>query len=185
MRLREWIALATLGTCVAGCLPMPSLYPLVESGEGLEVPGLVGDWGDSTDAIRITRTAAGDYVLRDLGPDSSSGDFKARFARIDGRLFADFRPDLGSPDRLIDVSFSWPLHMIFRVEFAGDSLRLAFLDDEWVAGAVRRGRLKVRHEEPEGELILTEKPPGLRKMVGRIANEPAAFDTTGGFLRRR
>jgi hypothetical protein len=185
MRLRGWIAGAALGACAAGCMPVPSLHPLVEAGEGVEVPGIVGAWGDSASVLRIRQVHEDHYYVTNVDSDSSTVRFDAWFVKLHGRLFADLVADIEPGAELSGPPFLLPMHTIFRVDLAGDSLRLAFLDDEWVRKALDDHRVKARHERLENDVVLTDDSRGLRAMVEKIANESAAFDTSGGFLRRR
>lgn len=186
MRVPFWSCLLALG--LTGCLPQASLQPFVPPGTGIETPGIVGAWADSSAAYRFDlerEDGRPRYVMSSPGPGTDSTRFVFRFTRAGGRLFADVEVDVrslpgGPPDPWL-----WTMHTAFRVDLEGDSLRLAYLDDGWVEQALKDRRLKVRHETRRGELLLTEDTPGLLRMLARIANESAAFDTTARFARRR
>lgn len=178
-------ALALLAVAAAGCIPVPSLHPFVVEGEAVAVPGVVGEWADSSTTLRIAAESGNLYTLS--SPDSTDvpSRLRLRFARLGGRLFADVTPDLraypgGSPEPWL-----WPMHTAFRVDLAGDSLRLAFLDDDWTKKALDRHAVKVRHERPDGQVVLTEGTAGLQAMLRKVANVEAAFDTSATYLRRR
>jgi len=185
MRVQLWTCLLALG--VAGCLPQASLQPFVRPGTGIEAPGIVGVWADSSAAYRFALESEDGrprYVMSSLGPGADTTRFVFRFARAGGRLFADVEVDVrslpgGAPDPWL-----WTMHTAFRVDLEGDSLRVAFLDDGWVEQALEERRVKVRHETRRGEVLLTEDTAGLQRMLARIANEPAAFDTAAKFARR-
>lgn len=179
------VALVLLAVGIGGCLPVPSLHPFVEDGQAIAVPEVVGEWGDSATAFRIVHEREARYTLRSLDPADSSSRFPLRFVRLHGRLFADVTMEPGSRPGGDPRPFLWPMHTAFRVDVAGDSLRMAFLDDDWLETALDRRRLKLRHERPDGEIVLTETTPGLQALLGRIAGVDAAFDTSAKYARRR
>ena len=185
MRCRVLLALAMLALGAAGCLPVPSLYPLVEEGSGIAVPEAVGDWADSTTVLRIALERGTLYTMSNPDSGEASPRFRVQFARLGGRLFADVVPDPGSFPGGDQKPFLWPMHMVFRFDVSGDSLRMAFLDDEWMKRALNGREAKAHHERPNDEIVLTERSPGLQAMVRRLANVDAAFDTSAKFLRRR
>lgn len=185
--MRTWMLalVAVVAFSTAGCLPVPSLYPLVEEEKSLAVPGIVGEWRDSSMTVRFDLERGTRYTMTLADSADSSSRYTVLFARFGGRLFADMIADTKTLPGGDQSPWLWPMHLLYRVDFAGDSLRLAFLDDKWVAEALARRHLKVRHEEPRAGLVLTEKTEGLQRLIGRIANEDAAFDSSAAFLRRR
>lgn len=169
----------------AGCLPQASLHPFVQPERAVEVPEVVGRWSDSLGIVRDAASAQPLYVLSEFRAATDTTRYRLRFARLSGRLFADVTIDPrslrgGSPEPWC----LWPVHAVLRVDAAGDSLRLAFLDDGWVEGALKDRRIRVRHEVADPGILLTEGTPGLQRLLARIANERAAFDTTAKFARR-
>ena len=178
------VALALLAAGIGGCIPVPSLHPFVGEGQAIAVPEVVGEWGESASAFRITLEREASYTLRSLDPADSSSRFRVRFVRLHGRLFADVTMEPGSNPGGDPRPFLWPMHTAFRVDVAGDSLRMAFLDDDWLEQALDRRQVKLRHERPDGEIVLTETTPGLQALLGRIANVDAAFDTSAKYARR-
>lgn len=185
MRSRHLVALAVLFVAGTGCLPVPSLHPFVTEEQAIAVPGVVGEWADSTTRLRFTLERGAVYKITFPDSGEAAPFFRVRFARLGGRLFADVAMDAGSQPGGDPAPWLWPMHTAFRVDVAGDSLRLAFLDDEWIAGALDRRDVRVRHERPSDGIVLTEGTPGLQAMLRRIANVDAAFDTVAKFLRRR
>jgi len=179
------VALVLLAAGMTGCLPVPSLHPFVEEGQGIEVPELAGEWGSSSSTLQIALERPARYTIRSLEPADSASRFRMQLVRLRGRLFADVTMDPGTNPGGDPRPFLWPMHTAFRLDVAGDSLRMAFLDDDWLEQALDRGELRLRHERPDGDLVLTEATPGLQALLGRIANVDAAFDTTAKFVRRR
>lgn len=169
----------------AGCLPQASLHPFVPPESAVEVPEVVGRWDDHLTVFRDDDGVTPRYVLSEFGPEADTTRFFLRFTRIAGRLFADATLDARSlPGPAPDEWCLWPVHVVLRVDAPGDSLRLAFLDDDWTELALRARRVRVRHEVTDSGILLTEDTAGLRRLLGRIANDPAAFDSTAKFLHR-
>ena len=188
MRIRTLALVGMLALSATGCIPVASLYPLVPPDEGVAVPEIVGEWGDSTATFRFhvsdleSRTR---YGMTYQDATDSTTTFTVRFERFGGRLFADLVLDAESMAEGDRSPFLWPMHAIFRVDIAGDSLRMAFLDDDWLEEAIEKHEVKLHHETPAGDLVITEKTAGLQAMVRKLANVDAAFDEHAMYLHRR
>jgi hypothetical protein len=186
MRPRHLLFALAIGGLAAGCLPVPSLHPLVAPGEAIEVPGLAGDWADDSDLFRFTDEGERLYTL---SVRDSTGEmrpfYSLRFVRLEGRLFADAQvAPAAVPDEL-DAPLLLRSHLLLRADLAADSLLLSFLDDTWLDEALARRAVKARHERTDGGLVLTEPTRGLRSLVVRCARESAAFDTLNRLRRVR
>lgn len=180
-------AMVLLALGVSGCIPQASLHPFVGPDAAIEVPHVVGRWSDGETILRIHRDPASAdpvYVMSEAGAPADTTRFRLRFARTGGRLFADVTVDHRSLPGGSPEPWFWPVHTVFRVDAAGDSLRLAFLDDEWFERALKDRRVRVRHEVTGTGILLTEDTAGLERLLQRIANDALAFDSTARFARR-
>lgn len=176
------IAVAMLG--VAGCLPVPSLHPLVE-GDGLEVPAVLGTWSGSNEVIRFERDEPGGYTMSAPESEAPAERFTVKFTRLGGRLYADVRLEPKSLPGGDRHPFLLVTHVVCRVDLAGDTLRLGALDDDWLAGAVRDGRVRARFERTREGVVLTETTAGLRRLLERAGPDDAAFSPALVLTRRR
>lgn len=183
MRGRAWmIGIVMLG--VAGCVPVPSLHPLVE-GDGIEVPGIVGTWTGSSEPIRFERGESGAYTMSAPESEVPADRFAVKFTRIGGRLFADLslaQRTLPGGDR---HPFLLATHVVCRVGLEGDTLRLGAIDDDWLVESVRRGRVRARFERTSEGIVLTETTAGLARLLEKAAADDAAFSAAVVLARRR
>jgi hypothetical protein len=185
MRSQRVVALVVLLVAGTGCLPVPSLHPFVTEEQAIAVPGAVGEWADSNGTVSISRGSRNTYTMSNPDSSESPRGFRLRFARIGGRLFADVTADPRSSGTDDATPWLWPMHTAFRVDLAGDSLRLAYLEADWVKEAIEQRRLKVRHESTPDGIVLTESTSGLQVMLRKLAGTQAAFGTASSFRRRR
>ncbi len=180
MRFPALGLVALAGVLVAGCIPVPSLYPAAE-GRGVEVAGIEGEWwdpGDPSGALQFERDSTGAYALAMPRTDLPDMRIDVTFFRLGERLFADLHVDPESMPGGDARPLLLPMHLFARVQLEADTLKLGLLDDAWVESAAKRHRIKVRFEKPGGELVLTEPTPGLRRMLEKLGGEDAAFITT-------
>jgi hypothetical protein len=56
-----------------------------------------------------------------------------------------------------------------------DSLRIVFLDEDWLAEAVKDGRIALAHVETKGWLVLTAPTSGLQAFILKYGGEKRAF----------
>jgi len=68
-----------------------------------------------------------------------------------------------------------PGHTLARVWLEKDSLRIVFLDEDWLADAVKDGRVALTHVEAKGWLVLTAPASGLRTFILKYGEDKKAF----------
>ena len=60
-----------------------------------------------------------------------------------------------------------PVHTFLRLEIAGDTLRMAAMDPDWLKGLLKRDPSMLRHEllDGDGDLLITASTPELQAFV--------------------
>ena len=183
------LALALLVSLVA-CDPVPSLYPLFKEDEVVFEPELLGEWGPEADrfnedgedarvAFKFEKSGDRAYKLTmfDDKPGSRSV-YEVHLARLGGYLFLDavLQGQYVNDNRVEVAPVIVPAHLFGRIEFDHDTLRIAMLDDEWLAKAIEDGRVQLRHEKVGGDILFLIAPTAdLQEFAMHYATDEEAF----------
>lgn len=193
MKTLRWLVLTLAAMSLLSCVW--SLLPLFEDRYLVSEAGLIGTWkqtdGDDTwtfeagegKTYRLTQRQA-EYDLH-LGQKTEKrpGDtavFQARLGRLGGALFLDFYPDDNEktmPHNDWLTAHLIPAHTLARAWLAKDSLKLVFLDEDWVSKAIEDGRITLASVKTEGGYVLTAPTAELQALILKYADDPKAFPT--------
>jgi hypothetical protein len=194
--MRHLIVTASLTAFLlqAGCLPVQSLHPLYTEKDIVSEAAIVGAWFDSEDEDSRSELTFADlgnlsYRMGITNPDKSTElKFVAHLVRLGNALFLDARLDdfrVKGDDQGVLV-FAAPVHTIYRVKIAGDSLHLVGLDDDWLKKSLANRTVKIAHEDLDnGSILLTATPVELQGLVTAHADDKNAFIGDTSFTRRK
>jgi hypothetical protein len=174
---------------LAGCGPEASLHPLITGNDVVFDEALVGSWTvvqvngeavghDETNVIvrlKFKKSAGNAYKLVTFDEQGRPARYKFNLARLGGYLFFDAQPDPPDDDPATFYLWLIPTHIFGRIWIEGDVVRLAFLDNEWVEKMAKQGRLKIAHEEVQGEIVLTAPTKDLQSFARKYAQDEDVF----------
>jgi hypothetical protein len=195
MRFLKWGILALAAMTWLSCVV--SLLPLFDDGYLVSEPGLLGAWkaANDTDTWTFEKADGMEYLLTqrqiEYGQEESVGSgtpskkvpgdtarFRARLGRLGAGLFLDLIPaEQGNPEVRNDLynAHMVPGHTLARVWLDKDSLRIVFLDEDWLTEAVKDGRITLAHVETKGWLVLTAPTSGLQAFILKYGEDKKAF----------
>ena len=195
MKFLKWGILVLAAMTWLSCVV--SLLPLFDDGYLVSEPGLLGTWQvkDSADTWTFEKADGMEYLLTqrqveyDLEkyPESKKvpGDtvrFRARLGRLGAGLFLDLIPaEKDNPVVHNDLynSHMIPGHTLARIWLNKDSLRIVFLDEDWLTEAIKDGRIVLTHVETKGFLVLTAPTSGLQTFILKYGGDKKAFPLQG------
>jgi hypothetical protein len=133
----------------------------------------------------LTQRQAQYDLERSVGSETPSkkvpGDaarFQARLGRLGAGLFLDLIPaEKDNPVVHNDLynAHMVPGHTLARVWLDKDSLRIVFLDEDWLTEAIKDGRIALTHVEARGWLVLTAPTSGLQTFILKYGEDKKAF----------
>jgi hypothetical protein len=195
MKFLKWGMLALAAVILQSCVV--SLLPLFDDGYLVSEPGLLGTWkvADDADTWTFEQADGIEYLLtqrqaefdleKSFGPETPSrkvpGDtvrFRARLGRLGAGLFLDLIPaEKDNPVIHNDLynAHMIPGHTLARVSLDKDSLRIVFLDEDWLIEAIKDGRIALTRVETEGFLVLTAPTSGLQAFILKYGGDKKAF----------
>ena len=195
MKFLKWgimvLAAMTWLSCVV------SLLPLFDDGYLVSEPGLLGIWkaANGADTWTFEKAEGMEYLLtqrqaeydleKSVGsekpPKKVPGEtvrLRARLGRLGAGLFLDLIPaEKDNPVVHNDLynAHMIPGHTLARVWLDKDSLRIVFLDEDWLTEAIEDGRITLAHVESEGWLVLTAPTSGLQAFILKYGEDKKAF----------
>lgn len=162
--------------------PVPSLHPLHEGREAVELAELEGRWvcSESTNILLEIRKATDGYTLQLIGENEEHQVwFEMHLVRLGSTVFADIRQS--SDDDLFLLS----PHVFARIRVDQNELRFEFLEDNYVRHALENGRTDLAHEWMDSTLVLTAPTRELQDFVESCAYDDEAFDEYVTFTRMK
>jgi hypothetical protein len=126
MRISQ-VVLALAGTLMCtGCSEMISLHPFVADGEAVQDARLPGVWLDGEDPMYIVRPDGNGYSIS-LSDKSSPAVYKlkGKMLRVGDARIVDLTP-------AEEDAFQIAAHTPLRVWIEGATLRVAYLDSQWL-----------------------------------------------------
>jgi len=193
MKILRWLILGLTAMSLLSCVA--SLLPLFEDRYLVYEPGLLGTWkpGEGADTWTFEKAEGKEYVLIQHQAEYDAGHghggpakkvpgdtvrFRARLGRLGEALFLDLFPaDEGNPE----IRNDWynvhmiPAHTLARVWLEKDSLRIVFLEQDWLANAIKDGWIELAHVETENWLVLTAPTAELQALIIKHGDNDKAF----------
>jgi len=158
------------------------VHPLYTTQDAVVEPALEGTWVSNPDdeaEFSIQKSGAHEYSLMVATPSENSVQtYKVNLVRLGNQLFADmiFDNETIQGKKIGPPAGSVPMHVIARVEVAGDQLSYAVLDEEALKkqNALEATPLKLL---PTGDaLIITDETDSLRRYIsihtGDVFSDP-------------
>lgn len=201
-RWRSRSALVAVFACalmLCSCEPELSVHRLYGSDDVVFEPGLLGTWTmpESTNneevmGFEFTKSTSDGYTLIMTYQENPTAKtekyfFAAHLVKLHGRVFIDVVPTSSQVDgQDSDGPPGIPAHFFGRISIDGDTLKMSFLDDEWVAGHVRSGDISIdTEEEDDKKVVLTASTAELQKLLVDHADDEQAFSVKLDDLKRK
>ena len=157
---------------LAGCSNMVSLNPIVTQKEAGSDAALVGVWQDG-DETYVIRQAGNAYAITYLDKSSPAMKFEAWLMNAGGVELLDLVSKNGD-------AFQIPAHTPVRIWTEGDTLRIAFLDSEWLRHQAMR---QLAAQTLDDRLVITAPGEAVRDFLLAYGTDARAHGEPG-VLRR-
>ena len=167
---------------IAGCIPTENAIHTDET--SVFEPALIGAWNGGESKANWEFTKNGEQAYRlvyTMG--NQKRVFSAHLARIDGSLFLDLHRE--SPKRPTNTSTKPRLHHTFvLVRSISPTLRLSYMDANWLKKHVEENPTAVRHEEMGPRIIMTDSTERLQAFLAKHSKTSEAWKNLADLERR-
>jgi len=181
--MQKLIVALSIALLFPSCGPTLSLNPLYTPKDLTFDSALLGNWNEGTSSGKnvLTFTQHDETTYELLYKEQKQVTrLQARLVKLKGHLFLD-----AVPWERPDNDFFIPVHIIFHLTRIDDTLKIAYLDAEWVAKMVKAKKIAIAHAEVDGSLVLTASTRDLQKFVIAHANNGRAFPDPGILYRQQ
>jgi len=206
MRYLKLMPLLLMLILAAGCGFPVSLHPLYSEKDTTFDASLLGAWitedGETTyvfkkkdaTSYQLLLTCAIDSEIKFNADGSSSVEpvvkgankefvtckCEAHLVKLGKHLFLDICPEESSGSEPVNSFFWIRGHVFLKISIEKDSLRISYLNEEWLKEKLTAGKIKLAHEFLEkdlfdGRIIITAQTKALRKFISKYAEDKEAF----------
>ncbi len=180
MRVLIAVTLVAVSVMLSGCVP--SLFPLYHESDLTSLPELVGTWEESSeegenDLWRFDRADSNSYALT-YYEDSVPALFEAHVLKLQDKFFIDISPEQPELANDLQKALLLPVHLFGLLSLKEDTLRIAWLDGEWVKRMIEKGTVSITHAIVDSDFLLTASPSELQAFVLQHLDDPEAFPVT-------
>jgi hypothetical protein len=167
------IAIASL-LLVSGCVQ--SLQPLYTESTTITDSTLIGRWVDEKEGNvwQFSQGEGRSYVL-EYTEDNAPSSFEIHIVRLGRFRFVDFFPNEANIANELYKNHLLPTHSFARLVQHGDTLKLFFLNHEWIKRMAGKKRLTIPAQSVNGRYVLTGSTLQLQAFVREIASRKDAF----------
>jgi hypothetical protein len=153
-----------------------SLKPFYTEADLDSDPALPGTWNDAEDGVTFTFAApdANVYKLAVKETDGdhvSSADFEAHLVHLGNYWFLDFIPTDGPAGGTFYQMHLLRAHSFAQIDLSGESMKMSFLDADWLQKQIDAKNADVSFQKAEGTLLLTGPSKEVRDLGYRAAHE--------------
>ena len=171
---------------LSGCVP--SLHPLYTDKDLVFKPWLVGIWGgkegQDQDLWIFEKSAENAYTLTIL-EKGVAAKFDAHLLLLEETLFLDIFPQQPVHPHGYYAAHLFRAHSFYKVTLREDSLRLAFLDPDWLKKTLEESKVQIAHEQMEDNILLTASTRELQKFVLKYLADEEAWKAGDEMTRRK
>ena len=187
---------------LTACEPVVSVHPIFTESDLVTDARLLGCWTSDSEESACMLTFTQDtedldgndksYSLAMMEDDGTTSAFRAHLTKLGDHLFLDIQPVRGEESDTMHTFHMAAMHTFYRVRVEGETLRLAWVANDWLDEALTEGDVALPHrrgsEDSDGELVehsivLTATTEQLQRFVLKFVDDNDAFTELGPFYR--
>jgi hypothetical protein len=188
------IALVLLAIVALVTACVPSLYPFYTDKDVVTDVRLVGTWrtdnGNDNDAEgetwKFEASTNKTYTTTIIEAKEKIGHFECHLFKIRQDLFIDMTPSeikLATDQADIIGASIIPGHLLFRVKFEGQKLKIAGCNFSWIEQYIKKHPSAIRCRLYNDSICITDETIALQKFVSKHLNEGEMFNNWQNYKR--
>jgi len=160
----------------AGCVH--TLNPLYTEQDLIFDAALLGVWtdSDSKETWELTKAGEKQYRLTYKDENGKTGEFTAHLLKVEGKKFMDLTPI----KPILSQNDFYKGHFLATHTFAqiiqnGPKFQISYLESKWLKDFLDKNPAAVSHVKIADEILLTDSPNNLQKILLTHLNTNGAF----------
>lgn len=184
MRSAKILILLGVAIFLTGCVP--SLHPLFTDKDLVFDQALVGTWvdEDGKNIWEFKKSGENAYELV-YTENEEPAKFQAHLVKLGDFLFLDIFPEEPEMKNGLYKGLLIPAHGFSRIWIEGDSVRLAYLDPDWLKQMIDKKKVNIGHDFIDQSIILTAQTKDLQNFALKYAEDAKAFSNKSELHRQR
>lgn len=184
MRSAKILILLGVAIFLTGCVP--SLHPLFTEKDLVFEPALVGTWVDEDGKSTWTFQKSGENAYELVYTENEeAAKFQAHLVKLGDFLFLDIFPEESEMKNGLYKGLLITAHGFSRIWIEGDSVKLAYLDPDWLKDMIDKKKIKIGHDFIDQGIILTEQTNELQNFALKYAEDVKAFSNKSELHRQK
>jgi hypothetical protein len=183
MKILRIAAIIALLLPACSCVPLSSYFPLWDEQHAAFEAHLLGEWRDKDSSddgvLRFTEAAGKTYQVAYTEKEKNSGKivesvYMAKLVRLEKHLFLDFIGDEASINKRLgeeECQSMIFMHFFARLELDGDTLKLAFLDDEKFEKKVLKKEINLPILKRGKRMLITAETPKIQQELSHFVED--------------
>jgi len=184
MRSAKILILFGVAIFLTGCVP--SLHPLFTDKDLVFDHALVGTWvdEDGKNIWEFKKSEENSYELV-YTENEEPAKFQAHLLKLGDFLFLDIFPEESEIKNGLYKGLLIPAHGFSRIWIERDSVRLAYLDPDWLKGMIDKKKVNIGHDFIDQGIILTAETKELQNFALKYAEDIKAFSNKTELHRQK
>jgi hypothetical protein len=184
MRSAKILIMLGVAIFLTGCVP--SLHPLFTDKDLIFDPALLGSWvdEDGKNIWEFQKSGENAYELV-YTENEEPAKFQAHLVKLGDFLFLDIFPEEPEMKNGLYKGLLIPAHGFSRIWIERDSVRLAYMDPDWLKEMINKKKVKIGYDLIDQGLILTAPTEDLQKFAVKYAEDDKAFSVKTELHRQR
>jgi hypothetical protein len=183
MRSAKFLILLGVVIFLAGCVP--SLHPLFTDKDLVFEQALVGSWVEEDGKSTWTFQKSGENAYELVYTENEKpARFQAHLLKLGNYLFLDVFPEESDMKNGLYKGLLIPAHGFAKIRIEKDSVRLDYLNPDWLKQMVDEKKIKIGHDFIGDSIILTAETKDLQKFAVEYADDNKAFSYTTDLHRQ-
>jgi len=183
------LPLLGLVAIVAACVP--SVNPFYTDKDVITDARIVGTWVEDENKDRpvtwlFTANTNRSYAVALTDDEKKTGNFEGHLFKLENGLFFDLTPtecNYATNQAALLGSAMIPGHLLLRVSFVDQNLKLAICNPDWVKKFLEKNPEAVAHRDLDGGIILTAETRALQKFVLKHLGKDELFGNDTSYHR--
>ena len=189
MKKKALFSLVILMVLMSSCVY--SLFPIYTKDTLTFLPALVGKWSNGGDEILFEPDGKYSYRMTAYEESEIVAVYEVHLVHVGGDIFMDLYPSdddsfsgkgVPSFEKNLNANY-FPVHSFSKLKLVDGKLQLISFDLNMMHDLFKSNRIRLRHENVEGTILITAQPKEIHKFLKQYSNDASVFDSPTEYVK--